>query len=185
MHHGIHHHNLEVLLYLPTPALPLLPRYPTLLPPLHLEIHSVVGLTVVHAHKIYFSVPLIRLVSREPNTSKPHGPPTPEEVSCAGYFPACWEAKPASGSNPTSQTSCTGARKRHKRICIAGQTDWKLVWMRVGAGSEGVADALGRISSNNPNNLNSPNSPNSHRNCQVHAAGLHSAARYSEDLLLL
>ncbi|KIK62928.1 hypothetical protein GYMLUDRAFT_41206 [Collybiopsis luxurians FD-317 M1] len=39
-------------------------------PSLHPEIRSIVSLTVAHAHKIYFSGPLIRRVEREPNGSK-------------------------------------------------------------------------------------------------------------------
>lgn len=40
-------------------------------PPLHPEIRSVVQLTAAHAHKIYFSGPLIRRVERQPDGQKP------------------------------------------------------------------------------------------------------------------
>lgn len=39
--------------------------------PLHPEIRSVVSLTVAHAHKIYFSGPLIRRIERQPDGQKP------------------------------------------------------------------------------------------------------------------
>ncbi|KAJ3935935.1 MAG: hypothetical protein NXY57DRAFT_350988 [Lentinula lateritia] len=267
-------------------ALPNSPSQPPPPPPLHPEIRSVVGLTVAHAHKIYFSGPLIRRVEREPNGSKPHGPPIWEEVwaQLGGTTLSVWNmkeiqeasklgkevppsyinmtdafvqvlgsvtipatpaqpaqpAKPASGSNPAvparpavpaqaaqrytnvltlntagsnlilfacphtqsliswaaalrlsaweksrleeiytahlcritlsardiPTTLVRGRLEGWVRIRIAGQTDWKLVWMTVSAGSEGVAgmngpDELGRISSNNTNNLNNPNNPNS------------------------
>ncbi|KAF6759942.1 hypothetical protein DFP72DRAFT_121002 [Ephemerocybe angulata] len=41
-------------------------------PPLHPEIRSVVGLTVAHAHKIYFSGRLVRRVERQPDGQRPH-----------------------------------------------------------------------------------------------------------------
>ncbi|KAJ3502700.1 hypothetical protein NLJ89_g8766 [Agrocybe chaxingu] len=41
-------------------------------PPLHPEIRSVVQLTVAHAHKIYFSGPLVRRIERQPDGQKPH-----------------------------------------------------------------------------------------------------------------
>ncbi|KAJ3765304.1 hypothetical protein FB446DRAFT_832474, partial [Lentinula raphanica] len=41
-------------------------------PALHPEIRSIVSLTVAHAHKIYFSGPLIRRIEREANGGKPH-----------------------------------------------------------------------------------------------------------------
>ncbi|KAJ3893232.1 hypothetical protein GG344DRAFT_43777 [Lentinula edodes] len=245
---------------LASPALPNSPSQPPPPPPLHPEIRSVVGLTVAHAHKIYFSGPLIRRVEREPNGSKPHGPPIWEEVwaQLGGTTLSVWNmkeiqeasklgkevppsyinmtdafvqvlgsvtipatpaqpaqpAKPASGytnvltlntagSNlilfacPHTQsliswaaalrlsaweksrleeiytahlcritlsgediptTLVRGRLEGWVRIRIAGQTDWKLVWMTVSAGSE---DELGRISSNNANNLNNLNNPNS------------------------
>jgi CCR4-NOT transcriptional complex subunit CAF120 len=40
--------------------------------PLHPEIRSVVGLTVAHAHKIYFSGPLVRRIERQPDGQRPH-----------------------------------------------------------------------------------------------------------------
>lgn len=39
--------------------------------PLHPEIRSVVSLTIAHAHKIYFSGPLIRRIERQPDGQKP------------------------------------------------------------------------------------------------------------------
>ncbi|KAJ3760298.1 hypothetical protein EV360DRAFT_5045, partial [Lentinula raphanica] len=39
---------------------------------LHPEIRSIVSLTVAHAHKIYFSGPLMRRIEREANGGKPH-----------------------------------------------------------------------------------------------------------------
>lgn len=41
-------------------------------PPLHPEIRSVVQLTIAHAHKIYFSGPLVRRLERQPDGQKPH-----------------------------------------------------------------------------------------------------------------
>ncbi|RDB26418.1 hypothetical protein Hypma_006695 [Hypsizygus marmoreus] len=41
-------------------------------PPLHPEIRSVVNLNVAHAHKIYFSGPLIRRIERQPDGQRPH-----------------------------------------------------------------------------------------------------------------
>jgi CCR4-NOT transcriptional complex subunit CAF120 len=41
-------------------------------PPLHPEIRSVVGLTVAHAHKIYFSGPLVRRIERQADGQRPH-----------------------------------------------------------------------------------------------------------------
>ena len=40
--------------------------------PLHPEIRSVVQLTIAHAHKIYFSGPLVRRIERQPDGQKPH-----------------------------------------------------------------------------------------------------------------
>ncbi|KAF8896461.1 hypothetical protein BD779DRAFT_1496046 [Infundibulicybe gibba] len=40
-------------------------------PPLHPEIRSVVSLTTAHAHKIYFSGPLVRRIERQPDGQKP------------------------------------------------------------------------------------------------------------------
>lgn len=40
-------------------------------PPLHAEIRSVVQLTVAHAHKVYFSGPLVRRIERQPDGQKP------------------------------------------------------------------------------------------------------------------
>lgn len=40
-------------------------------PPLHPEIRSVVQLTIAHAHKIYFSGPLVRRFERQPDGHKP------------------------------------------------------------------------------------------------------------------
>lgn len=39
--------------------------------PLHPEIRSLVSLTIAHAHKIYFSGPLIRRIERQPDGQKP------------------------------------------------------------------------------------------------------------------
>lgn len=39
---------------------------------LHPEIRSVVQLTVAHAHKIYYSGPLVRRLERQPDGQKPH-----------------------------------------------------------------------------------------------------------------
>ncbi|KAF9456625.1 hypothetical protein BDZ94DRAFT_1314985 [Collybia nuda] len=44
---------------------------PVTTPPLHPEIRSVVQLTAAHAHKIYFSGPLVRRVERQPDGQKP------------------------------------------------------------------------------------------------------------------
>jgi CCR4-NOT transcriptional complex subunit CAF120 len=41
-------------------------------PPLHPEIRSVVHLTAAHAHKIYFSGPLVRRVERQPDGHRPN-----------------------------------------------------------------------------------------------------------------
>ncbi|KAI0950970.1 hypothetical protein AcW1_008133 [Taiwanofungus camphoratus] len=41
------------------------------LPPLHPEIRSIVQLTMAHAHKIYYSGPLVRHVERQPDGQKP------------------------------------------------------------------------------------------------------------------
>lgn len=40
-------------------------------PPLHPEIRSVVQLTIAHAHKIYFSGPMVRKIERLPDGQKP------------------------------------------------------------------------------------------------------------------
>lgn len=40
-------------------------------PPLHPEIRSVVQLTLAHAHKVYFSGPLVRRIERQPDGQKP------------------------------------------------------------------------------------------------------------------
>ncbi|KAI1796860.1 hypothetical protein LXA43DRAFT_878536 [Ganoderma leucocontextum] len=40
-------------------------------PPLHSEIKSVVQLTLAHAHKVYFSGPLVRRIERQPDGQKP------------------------------------------------------------------------------------------------------------------
>ncbi|KAI0635974.1 hypothetical protein C8Q77DRAFT_1155712 [Trametes polyzona] len=44
---------------------------PTPVPPLHPEIRSVVQLTLAHAHKVYFSGPLVRRIERQPDGQKP------------------------------------------------------------------------------------------------------------------
>ena len=41
-------------------------------PPLHPEIGSVVQLTIAHAHKIYFSGPLVHRFERRPDGHTPH-----------------------------------------------------------------------------------------------------------------
>lgn len=41
-------------------------------PPLHPEIRSVVQLSIAHAHKIYFSGPLVRRIERQGDGQKPH-----------------------------------------------------------------------------------------------------------------
>ena len=38
---------------------------------MHPEIKSVVQLTLAHAHKVYFSGPLVRLIERQPDGQKP------------------------------------------------------------------------------------------------------------------
>lgn len=38
---------------------------------LHPEIKSVIGLTIAHAHKIYFSGPLLRRIERQPDGQRP------------------------------------------------------------------------------------------------------------------
>jgi hypothetical protein len=52
------------------PASP--PQPPPGTPPLHPEIRSIVQLTAAHAHKIYFSGPLIRRIERQSDGHKPH-----------------------------------------------------------------------------------------------------------------
>lgn len=47
------------------------PTGPAAVPPLHPEIRSVVQLTAAHAHKIYFSGPLVRRVERQPDGQRP------------------------------------------------------------------------------------------------------------------
>ncbi|KAI9066236.1 hypothetical protein FKP32DRAFT_1673985 [Trametes sanguinea] len=44
---------------------------PAPIPPLHPEIRSVVTLTLAHAHKVYFSGPLVRRYERQPDGQKP------------------------------------------------------------------------------------------------------------------
>ncbi|KAI0367809.1 hypothetical protein BV20DRAFT_970135 [Pilatotrama ljubarskyi] len=44
---------------------------PAPIPPLHPEIRSVVQLTLAHAHKVYFSGPLVRRFERQPDGQKP------------------------------------------------------------------------------------------------------------------
>ncbi|KAL1949526.1 hypothetical protein VTO73DRAFT_8407 [Trametes versicolor] len=44
---------------------------PSAIPPLHPEIRSVVQLTLAHAHKVYFSGPLVRRIERQPDGQKP------------------------------------------------------------------------------------------------------------------
>jgi CCR4-NOT transcriptional complex subunit CAF120 len=40
-------------------------------PPLHSEIRSIVNLTVAHAHKVYYSGPLVRRIERLADGGKP------------------------------------------------------------------------------------------------------------------
>lgn len=47
------------------------PQLPAQSQPLHPEIRSIVGLTVSHAHKIYFSGPLVRRIERQPDGQRP------------------------------------------------------------------------------------------------------------------
>ncbi|KAF9007597.1 hypothetical protein BDQ17DRAFT_1324157 [Cyathus striatus] len=54
----------------PNPPPPAIPAQQPAPPPLHPEIRSVVQLTVAHAHKVYFSGPLIRRVERQPDGQK-------------------------------------------------------------------------------------------------------------------
>ncbi|KAG5339807.1 hypothetical protein C0989_003488 [Termitomyces sp. Mn162] len=49
------------------------PQPPAAPQPLHPEIRSVVQLTSAHAHKIYFSGPLVRRIERRPTEKQPHG----------------------------------------------------------------------------------------------------------------
>ena len=44
---------------------------PDAAPPLHAEIRSIVQLTLAHAHKIYFSGPLVKRIERQPDGQKP------------------------------------------------------------------------------------------------------------------
>ncbi|KAH6909140.1 hypothetical protein BKA70DRAFT_1222038 [Coprinopsis sp. MPI-PUGE-AT-0042] len=53
----------------PPQPIPANPQQP---PPLHPEIRSVVGLKAAHAHKIYFSGPLVRKIERQPDGHAPH-----------------------------------------------------------------------------------------------------------------
>ncbi|KAJ7285099.1 hypothetical protein C8J57DRAFT_709501 [Mycena rebaudengoi] len=53
------------------PSRPSLDRPQVAPPPLHPEIRSVVQLTAAHAHKIYFSGPLVRRIERQPDGQKP------------------------------------------------------------------------------------------------------------------
>lgn len=55
----------------PQPSQPAQPAKPPQPKPLHPEIRSVVQLTVAHAHKIYFSGPLIRRIERQPDGQRP------------------------------------------------------------------------------------------------------------------
>jgi CCR4-NOT transcriptional complex subunit CAF120 len=48
------------------------PQPPPGPPPLHPEIRSIVQLTAAHAHKIYFSGPLVRRIERQSDGHKPH-----------------------------------------------------------------------------------------------------------------
>ncbi|KAJ2922558.1 hypothetical protein H1R20_g14542, partial [Candolleomyces eurysporus] len=48
------------------------PGAPGQTPSLHPEIRSVVGLTIAHAHKIYFSGPLVRRIERQADGQRPH-----------------------------------------------------------------------------------------------------------------
>ncbi|KAF4613981.1 hypothetical protein D9613_007907 [Agrocybe pediades] len=61
----------------PTPtnatSVPDKPQPPQVAPaPLHPEIRSVVQLSIAHAHKVYFSGPLVRRYERQPDGQKPH-----------------------------------------------------------------------------------------------------------------
>ncbi|KAJ3782119.1 hypothetical protein GGU10DRAFT_276198 [Lentinula aff. detonsa] len=60
-------------------------------PPLHPEIRSIVSLTVAHAHKIYFSGPLLRRIEREANGSKPHSHPQTHPQPQPVMNSASWE----------------------------------------------------------------------------------------------
>ncbi|KAH9928283.1 uncharacterized protein B0H18DRAFT_1117968 [Fomitopsis serialis] len=53
-------------------------------PPLHPEIRSIVQLTLAHAHKIYFSGPLVKRVERQPDGQKPTRDEAIEEASKQG-----------------------------------------------------------------------------------------------------
>jgi CCR4-NOT transcriptional complex subunit CAF120 len=55
----------------PPPPPPMQPKAQQQQPPLHPEIRSVVGLKAAHAHKIYFSGPLVRKIERQPDGHTP------------------------------------------------------------------------------------------------------------------
>lgn len=71
------------------------PPAPGQTPPLHPEIRSVVGLTIAHAHKIYFSGPLVRRVERQPDGQRPHKDEGWTEVwaQLGGTILSIWDMK--------------------------------------------------------------------------------------------
>ncbi|KAJ3797036.1 hypothetical protein GGU11DRAFT_684591 [Lentinula aff. detonsa] len=84
-------------------------------PPLHPEIRSIVSLTVAHAHKIYFSGPLLRRIEREANGSKPHSHPHPQPVmNSASSVPT---SAPAPASAPAN---------------VVPENSWEQVWAQLG-----------------------------------------------------
>ncbi|KXN80890.1 hypothetical protein AN958_06934 [Leucoagaricus sp. SymC.cos] len=215
---------------------------------LHPEIRSIVSLTVAHAHKIYFSGPLIRRIERQPDGQKPSKDEGWTEVwaQLGGTTLSIWDMKeiqeasrqgkevpptyvnvtdafvqvlgsvtvPATATQPSKRYtnvltlntagsnlllfSCPstnaliswasalrlsaweksrleeiytahliritlnrpnapsslirGKMEGWARIRVAGQTDWKRVWMVVSAGHEGVGDP----EANAPNGSASP-----------------------------
>ncbi|THV07320.1 hypothetical protein K435DRAFT_959906 [Dendrothele bispora CBS 962.96] len=223
------------------PQQPPAPQQP---PPLHPEIRSIVQLTVSHAHKIYFSGPLVRRVEREANGNKPVKDEgwTEVWVQLGGTTLSIWDMKqiqeasqqgkevpptyvnmmdafvqvlgsvtvPATPTTPAQRytnvltlntagsnlllfacqstqaliswaaalrlsaweksrleeiytahliritlsardiptTLIRGRLEGWVRIRVAGQTDWKLVWMVISTGSDGAPDELGRVTSN-------------------------------------
>lgn len=91
-------------------------------PPLHPEIRSVVQLTIAHAHKIYFSGPLVRRLERQADGQKPHKDDGWTEVwaQLGGTILSVWDMKeiqeaskqgkevPPSYINVTDAVSCCG-----------------------------------------------------------------------------
>ncbi|OBZ72527.1 hypothetical protein A0H81_07601 [Grifola frondosa] len=191
-------------------------------PPLHPEIRSVVQLTLAHAHKVYFSGPLVRRIERQPDGQRPtkdedafvhvlgsvtlpatsNSPskkysnvltlntagsnlflfscPSPEALMSwtAALRLSAWEKSrleeiytahlirvTLNDGRAAPTTLTNGRMEGWVRIRIAGQTDWKRMWMVVtAAGHTGPQDGSSVSSVDHNNRPGSP-APKKKRFC--------------------